>query len=284
VRKHSWPAWIGGTLVSIFLLAALFGPVLAPFGPLTQTDDAQYVSPSGEHYLGTDKLGRDVYSRVLYGARTSLLIAIGAMVFALTIAVPLGLLTGYAGGWWDTLVMRGVDIMLAFPSILLAIIFMVALDPTRFDLPSETQNFLRFLLLTFVIGLVNVPSFTRVIRASVMTEREKDYVTASRALGAGPVRITMARILPNILGPIIVITTLGFGTAILEAAGLGFLGLGPQPDSPEWGTALNQARQQFVRAPWVAYAPGLSIVAVVLGFNLLGDKLRDKLDPKSKRR
>jgi peptide/nickel transport system permease protein len=278
LRKRS--AVAGGALVAVFVLMALLPPAfkfLAGHGPTSQYRSAQFLSPGsaaagveGRFWLGTDDLGQDVLVRLAYGARKSLLIGLAAVALALLAGVPLGLACGYFGGWLDFLGMRLVDVMLAFPSILLAIAIMAALGGK----PDERN-------VVIAVGLVNVPVFARQIRASVLSVRELDYVTASRALGAGHLRIMGLAILPNSLAPVIVLATLGLGTAILSAAGLSFLGLGVEPGTPEWGAMLTKARDFLRSAPWAVLAPGLAITFTVLGFNLLGDGLRDALDPKS---
>jgi peptide/nickel transport system permease protein len=278
LRKRS--AVAGGAMVALFvgmaLVPSLFRAV-SGHGPNDQHRGAQFLPPGaraegvgGRFWLGTDDLGQDVLVRLAYGARKSLLLGLASVAFALLAGVPLGLACGYFGRWLDFLGMRLVDVMLAFPSILLAIAVMAALGGR----PDERN-------VVIAVGLVNVPVFARQVRASVLSVRELDYVTASRALGAGHLRIMGAAILPNSLAPVIVLATLGLGTAILSAAGLSFLGLGVEPGTPEWGAMLTKARDFLRSAPWAVLAPGLAITFTVLGFNLLGDGLRDALDPKS---
>jgi peptide/nickel transport system permease protein len=258
----------GALLVAIYLGAAAFAG-FAKYGPRQISQDAQLKSPGAGNWLGTDHLGRDMMSRVLHGARWSLFIGVVSVGVALAIGVPLGLFAGSAGGALDALIMRAVDIMLAFPAILLAIAIVATLGPSLFNL-------------MLAVGLVNVPVYARQVRASVLQVRELDYVTAARALGAGRLRIMVFQILPNVAAPIVVLATLGVGTAILEAAGLGFVGLGVEPDTPEWGTMLAQAREHsFMQYPWTVAGPGIAISLAILGFNLLGDALRDALDPRS---
>lgn len=260
----------GAFLVALYLGAAIFAN-LAPRGPREISQDHQLQAPGAGKWLGTDHLGRDMLSRVLHGARWSLYIGVVSVAVALAIGVPLGLFAGAAGGVGDAVVMRAVDVMLAFPAILLAIAIVATLGPSLFHL-------------MLAVGLVNVPVYARQVRASVLQVRELDYVTAARALGAGRMRIIAFQILPNVLAPIVVLATLGVGTAILEAAGLGFVGLGVEPDTPEWGTMLAQAREHsFMQYPWTVAAPGIAISLAILGFNLLGDALRDALDPRSSR-
>ncbi len=267
--RGSRAAMAGALLVALYLGAAAFAGLVRR-GP-REISDAQLEAPGAGKWLGTDHLGRDVLSRVLHGARWSLFIGVVSVGVALAIGVPLGLFAGAAGGAADAFVMRAVDVMLAFPAILLAIAIVATLGPSLFHL-------------MLAVGLVNVPVYARQVRASVLQVRELDYVTAARALGAGRVRIVMFQILPNVLAPIVVLATLGVGTAILEAAGLGFIGLGVESDTPEWGTMLALARDHsFMRYPWTVAGPGIAISLAILGFNLLGDALRDALDPRASR-
>lgn len=266
--RRSRAAAAGALLVLLYLGCAAFAG-FAPRGPREISQDAQLQAPGAGKWLGTDHLGRDMLSRVLHGARWSLYIGVVSVGLALLLGVPLGLLAGVAGGAPDALVMRAMDVMLAFPAILLAIAIVATLGPSLFHL-------------MLAVGLVNVPVYARQVRASVLQVREMDYVTAARALGAGRLRIALVQILPNVAAPIVVLATLGVGTAILEAAGLGFVGLGVEPDTPEWGTMLAQAREHsFMQYPWTVAAPGVAISLAILGFNLLGDALRDALDPRA---
>ncbi|MEK7470122.1 MAG: ABC transporter permease [Planctomycetota bacterium] len=266
--RRSRAAMAGALLVALYLGAAAFAG-FAKRPPREISQDSQLQSPGAGKWFGTDHLGRDMLSRVLHGARWSLFIGVVSVGVALIIGVPLGLFAGAAGGAVDALVMRVVDIMLAFPAILLAIAIVATLGPSLFNL-------------MLAVGLVNVPVYARQVRASVLQVRELDYVTAARALGAGRTRIIVFQILPNVAAPIVVLATLGVGTAILEAAGLGFVGLGVEPDTPEWGTMLAQAREHsFMQYPWTVAGPGIAISLAILGFNLLGDALRDALDPRS---
>lgn len=289
-------AWVGGVISVCVLLAALLAPVakaVAGVGPKEILSDSQMLSPgspvliptgeknaggeavrvaAGTHWLGTDNLGRDVFVRCCYGAQWSLMLGALSIVLATLLGVPLGLAAGYLGGWIDTVTMRGVDIMLAFPSILLAITIITAMGGK----PRPAH-------VVIAIALVNVPAFARQVRGSTLVVRELDHVTASKALGAGPVRVMWRSILPNVLAPVIVLATLGLATAILSAAGLSFLGLGIEASEPEWGAMLTGAREFLRRAPWAVLAPGAAITLTVLGVNLFGDGLRDALDPKGHR-
>jgi dipeptide transport system permease protein len=224
----------------------------------------------GEFPLGTDDVGRDMLSRLLYGARLSILIGLVVVVLALTTGTVLGLTAAFAGGVADIAIMRFVDILLVFPSLLLAIVIVAILGPGLFNA-------------MIAVSIVTLPGYTRLVRASALSELAKDYVTATRCAGAGTLRLMFDTVLPNCLAPLIVQASLGFSTAILDAAALGFLGLGAQPPTPEWGTMLAGALQYYQRAWWVLTFPGISILLTVLAFNLFGDGLRDALDPKLKR-
>ena len=259
---------IGGGILSMLLLMALLAPVLAPYDPLAQDLYQRLQPPSTDHWFGTDDFGRDILSRIVYGSRISLRIGLIAISLALTGGTLFGLVAGYRGGMVDMLIMRSMDLMLAFPSILLAIAIVAVIGP-------GIENAI------LAVSIVLVPQFARLVRSSVLTVREATYVEAARALGATESRLLFYSILPNCTAPLIVQTTLGMGTAILDAAGLSFLGLGAQPPVPEWGAMLSGGRELLLRAPWVMTFPGLVIFAVVLGLNLFGDGLRDALDPKT---
>src|SRR5215831_6601520 len=240
-------AMSGGVIIGVFVAVAVLAPVLAPYEPLRGRLADRLQAPSSSHWFGTDELGRDVLSRVLGSA--------------------LGVVAGYVGRWSDTLIMRGVDIMMAFPGIFLALAIIAALGTGLANVIVASAIFL-------------VPQFARVVRGSVLTLKEMEFVTAARALGERDVTIVARYLLPNSLAPIIVQTTLRMATVLLTASGLSFLGLGVQPPSPEWGAMLSNARSYMITAPHVATVPGLAIMLVVLGFNLLGDGLRDSLDPR----
>jgi dipeptide transport system permease protein len=274
-RRHflaSRSGVIGIGLVTALVLAAILAPLLAPHGPDEQIRTAILHRPTwfaGGFPLGTDDLGRDVLSRLLYGARLSL--SIGAVVVALSFVVGtlMGLVAGSVGGVIDVLVMRLMDIMLALPTLLLAIAIVAILGPGLFNA-------------MLAVSLVQLPGFVRLTRAAVQVERSKDYVAAARMMGAGRARLMFLTVLPNCLAPLIVQASLGFSSAILDTAALGFLGLGAQPPTPEWGTMLADALQFVQSAWWVVTFPGLAILLTVLGFNLTGDGLRDALDPRLK--
>jgi len=257
----------GGVIVGLFVLLAVLAPLLAPYEPLRGRVVDRLQGPSAEHWLGTDELGRDVLSRVLYGARISLQIQIAAVGLALVVGTVLGVWAGYVGRWPDMVIMRLVDIMMAFPGIFLALAIIAALGTGLANVIVASAIFL-------------VPQFARVVRGSVLTLKEMEFVTAARALGERDLTIVARYLLPNSLAPIIVQTTLRMATVLLTASGLSFLGLGVQPPSPEWGAMLSNARSYMITAPHVATVPGLAIMLVVLGFNLLGDGLRDSLDPR----
>ncbi|MET0436612.1 MAG: ABC transporter permease subunit [Devosia sp.] len=269
-------AVIGLTVFAILVFVAIFAPWLAPFPPDEQFRDALLKPPIWDaaadprFILGTDPVGRDMLSRLIHGARYSLFIGFFVVVGALIVGVVLGVLAGYFRGWVDVLIMRIMDIILAFPPLLLALVLVAILGPGLFNA-------------MIAIALVLQPHFARLVRAAVMAEKNREYVTAAKLSGAGHLRLMMVTILPNCLGPLIVQATLSFSNAILEAAALGFLGMGAQPPTPEWGTMLASAREFILKAPWVVTFPGLAILITVLAINLIGDGLRDALDPKLKR-
>ena len=266
----------GLAVIVLVVLAAVFADVIAPHGPTVQNREAFLLPPvweaggSWSFPLGTDAVGRDILSRLIYGARFSLLIGAIVITLSLSIGVMLGLVAGFARGWVETMIMRLMDIILALPSLLLAIVIVAILGPGLVNAMIS-------------VAVTYLPQFTRLTRASVITELSKEYVTASRVSGAGTLRLMFNTVLPNCWAPLIVQATLGFSNAILDAAALGFLGLGAQPPTPEWGSMLADAREFVLRAWWVVTFPGLAILITVLAFNLAGDGLRDALDPKLKR-
>lgn len=259
------PAVVGLFLIVCMVILAIGADVFAPYPPLKQFAPEQ--PPNMDHLLGTNALGQDLLSQILYGGQLSLGLGLLSVTVALVIGVPLGLVTGYFGGWTDYLIMRGIDLMMSFPGILLAILLMSLFGQGR-------------KMLVLSVGLINVPTMVRQTRASVISVKQEEFVLASKALGSGTPRILFGRILPNVLGPIIVLATLGLGKAILETAGLGFLGLGLDTDALEWGMMLQRSREYFTSHPWMSIVPGAAVSLAVLGFNLLGDGLRDILDPK----
>jgi len=261
-------AAMGGlAIIILFALLALFAPLVSPADPIAQDLDARLLAPSRAHLLGTDDLGRDLLTRIIYGGRVSLTVGIVSIGLALFIGTLLGLLAGFYGRWADSVTMRTMDIMLGFPATLLAI-FIVGVRG-----PGLNNAML-------AIGVINIPIFARLVRGSVLRVRGEEFVDAARALGAAAARILGRHILPNTLAPIIVQATLGIGAAILEAAGLSFLGLGAQAPTAEWGAMLTNTREFLRDAPWAATFPGIAILLTVVGFNLLGDGLRDALDPR----
>jgi dipeptide transport system permease protein len=269
-------ALAGLTIVVAVLLVALFAPLLAPYAP-DLTNNTVFLKPpmwqaggSAAYPLGTDAIGRDILSRLIHGARLSLVIGLAVVTLSVLAGTVLGLTAGYFRGVYEIAVMRLMDIILTLPSLLLAIVIVAILGPGLMNA-------------MLAVAVVVLPHYVRIARAAVISETSKDYVTAARANGAGNVRLMFSEVLPNCTAPLIVQATLGISTAILDAAALGFLGLGAQPPSPEWGTMLADAREFVLRAWWVVTFPGLMILITVLAFNLLGDGLRDALDPKLKR-
>ena len=263
--RKSWGALVGAAIISLILLAAIFAPVIARSDPLAQNFAAQTLPPSVAHPMGTDKLGRDIFSRVVYGARISIRIGFVAVGLAITVGTLIGVIAGYSGGRLDSLLMSAMDVMLAFPPIILAIAITTILGPSINNL-------------MLAVGIVYIPQYARLARSSVLSVKELEYIEAARALGTSTLRILARHVVPNILAPLLVQATLGIATAELEAAGLSYLGLGARPPAPEWGAMLNDARDFWIGAPWALIFPGLAITTIVLGFNLLGDGLRDALD------
>ena len=260
-------ALIGGTVVLLFVLMAVLAPLLPLADPLKSNFLAIRKPPSELYWFGTDELGRDQVSRLFYGAQTSLLAGIVSVMIALAIGIPFGLLAGWYGGWIDIVISRVTEAMLACPFLILAIAFAAILGP------SLTNAMI-------AIGLSAVPIFIRLVRGQVMSVKAEDFVEGARSVGAGNLRIMLVHVLPNTLSPIVVQSTLFMAQAIILEASLSFLGLGQQPPSPSWGQMLNVAKNFMEQAPWMSVAPGVAIFLAVLGFNLLGDGLRDALDPK----
>lgn len=273
--RRSVSAWLGGTLVGLFVFLAAAANWLGPYRPEQrhrQSDEpsaryAVFAKPSARFWLGTDENAKDVLTRVVHGSRLSLVAGGLSVLLAILIGVPLGAVAGYFGRWADALLMRSVDVALAFPSILIALLVAMALRPG-------------WEAVILAVGLINVPVFARQVRATVLTIRHLDYVTASRALGASSAHVLWRVILPGAVNPVVVLATLGLGAAILEVAGLSFLGVGGDPTEPEWGAMLAQANDDLGVSIWPALGPGLAISLTILGFNLLGDGLRDALDPR----
>ena len=267
------PGAIFGAFVAVvFVTIALFAPVIAPYGPKEQNlnllNAGRPVGPTHGHWFGVDLLGRDEFSRIIYGARYSLLIGVVSVAIGLSIGLLLGATAGYLGGYVDSAIMRAMDVMLAIPGLLFAIGIVAMLQPGLWQV-------------MLAVGIVNIPIFARLLRGSVLAQRENDFVLAARAVGVRRRGILFSHILPNAISPVIVQGTLAMATAIIEVAGLGFLGLGPQdPATPEWGTMLTDVNDYLAVAPFLAIIPGIAIVVSVLGFNLIGDGLREALDPK----
>lgn len=267
VRRRG--AMLGLAIVLAFVLIAVLAPVIAPQDPLQASWSAVRKAPSAQYLFGTDDIGRDVLSRVIWGARASLLAGLVSVCIAMALGVPIGLLAGYLGGWVDGVISRLTDSMLAVPFLILAIALAAFLGP------SLTNAMI-------AIGVSSTPIFIRLTRGQVLSVKVEDFVEAARAVGNPPWRIALRHILPNILPPLIVQATLAIAAAIIAEASLSFLGLGQQPPAPSWGSMLNTAKNYVDNAPWMAIWPGVSIFLLVLSFNLLGDGLRDALDPKHK--
>jgi len=260
-------ARVGAVIVGLFLLLTVLAELVAPYDPFDQDLSAALSPPSTDHLLGADQYGRDVLSRIIYGSRTALLAIVVADGIALLIGTALGLIAGYVGGRTDAFVMRLVDVLLAFPYLLLALIIVAALGPSLINS-------------IVAIGVVYTPQYARLIRGQVLAIKNTEYVLAARAVGARGPRIMLRHVLPNSFTPLLVMATLQSGTVVVETAGLSFLGLGAQPPSPDWGALLADGQSYFLTAWWIATFPGLAIFAVVIGFNLFGDALRDYFDPR----
>ncbi|MCM3388491.1 ABC transporter permease [Ureibacillus chungkukjangi] len=270
--KKSKAALVGTAIVVFFILLAIFGPLIAPEGINEQKlsdPSLRLAPPSSDYWLGTDDFGRDIFSRVVYGARISLAVGFLSVILSVVAGSFLGVIAGFYGRFIDTIISRIFDIMLAFPSILLAIAIVSILGPSL-------QNAL------IAIAIINIPNFGRLIRSKVLSVKEEEYIVAAKAIGMRDSRILWRHILPNSFSPVIVQGTLAIATAIIEAAALSFLGLGAEAPQPEWGKMLADARVHLMTAPWTMFFPGLAIMLTVLGFNLMGDGLRDALDPKMK--
>lgn len=258
--------FIGFVLASIVVLAAILGPLLSPYDPVAQSIRERFQGPSAAHLLGTDNFGRDTLSRILHGYRTSIGVSLGAVGLATVLGGLIGLMAAYFGGWVDRILMRLMDILLAFPIILLAIAILAVLGPGSFNTG-------------LAIGIVYTPIFARLARGPALTVLNWDYVSAARALGSSPARILARHVTPNILAPLMVQVTLSLSTAVLVEASLSFLGLGTQPPTPSLGLMLSESRNTMLLSPWVSVFSGLAILLASLGFNLFGDGLRDLLDP-----
>lgn len=268
--RENKAALVGLFIISFLVLIAIIGPLIMPYDPTLSDMTKSFLAPSGQHWFGTDQLGRDIFSRVISGTRISLTVGLSAVAISLFVGVVLGSIAGYRGGKTDTVIMRIMDMMLAIPSILLAIAFMAALGK---GIDKAV----------IAIGLVSIPEYARIVRGCILSVKENDYVQAARVIGNKNNRIIFKHILPNVMSSIVVRATLGISTAVLDTAALGFLGLGVQPPAAEWGDMLGRARGFIFTAPYTLIFPGIAITITVLAFNLLGDGLRDALDPKSRK-
>jgi peptide/nickel transport system permease protein len=269
--RRSPAAIIGGTIVGFFVLVAIFAPFLSPFDPTRGNLAESYLPPSPEHWFGTNIQGQDVLSRIIWGSRLTLGIAVLSVTIGVTVGAFFGALAGYFRGWVDSVIMRAVDIMLSIPGLLFAIAVVTWLGRGVVQI-------------AIAIAVVNIPIFARLLRGSLLGLREADYVVAARSVGVRGPTLLLRHMLPNALGPLIVQATLALATAVVDAAALGFLGLGPpDPRTPEWGTMLSDTYRYLNQAIWLAFFPGIAIVVSVLGFNLLGDGMREALDPRLRR-
>jgi peptide/nickel transport system permease protein len=263
-------AWLGGFVVAALIVAAIFAPIIAPYDPYTLNIEHRLQSPNVEHWFGTDDLGRDMFSRIVYGARTTIQTGVVVILIAASLGTLIGLVSGYFGGAVDSVLMRIIDVGLAFPYILLALAIVATLGPSL-------QNAL------IAIGLAYVPGWARFVRGTVLSVKENEFITAARALGATHAQIVRRHVLVNVLPSIIVLASLDFPAAVLSTAALSYIGLGAQPPTAEWGALLTGARSYMRTAPWLVNFPGLAIFVTMLGFNFLGNALRDTLDPKLRR-
>lgn len=267
VVQASRTATLGAGVVAALILVVIFAQLLAPHDPLEQTLAARTQPPSAQYLLGTDRLGRDILSRLLYGARLSLAVGLGAVAIGASLGILTGLAAGFYRGWVDVILMRLMDVMLAFPLYVVAMVLVAILGPSLVNV-------------MLAVGLATYPQFTRLVRGQVLVVRELEFVTAAKAIGASGRRIAFRHVMPQTLGPVVVLSTLTVGSAILVEASLSFIGLGPPPPAPSWGSMIFDGLPVLQRAPWVPLAPGVAITSVVLGFNLLGDGLRDAMDPR----
>lgn len=261
---------IGAFILLVLIATALFAPAIAPYDPLAQSIGPLLSPPSIAHWFGTDEFGRDLFSRIVFGSRLTLMIGAIAVGISMSIGVTVGLVAGYAGGWVETVLMRLVDVLFSFTETLIALAAVAVLGP------SLTNAMI-------AVGISSIPFYARVTYGAVLVEKNKEYFKAAQAVGARHLRLIFRHILPNVLSPVIVVATVGVSVAVLSASALSFLGLGAQPPSPEWGATLAAGRDYFRRAPWITTFPGLAIAFTVLGFNLLGDGLREALDPQQRR-
>ncbi len=266
IRKHPG-AIVGVIMLTIIILSAVFAHVISPYDPVKPDYSVRLQPPGGDHLFGTDTMGRDVLTRIMYGGRISLWVGMISVGIAATAGIVIGLMSGFFGGWTDEVLMRIMDMIMSMPSILLSLTIIFTLGPGLVNV-------------MIAIGVASIPSYARIVRGQVLAARDTPYVEAARAAGAGNVKIMFRHILPNVLAPVIVMATLGLAGAILSVAALGFLGLGISPPTPEWGVIISDGRARLYDAWWIATFPGLAIMATVLATNLLGDGLRDSLDPR----
>jgi peptide/nickel transport system permease protein len=272
-RRH--PGAVAGAIVlTLLILSTLLAP-LSPYDPTISEIEIRYQAPSTEHPFGTDGLGRDLLTRVLYGGRVSLSVGLMVVAITLSIGVPVGSIAGYFGGWIDNILMRIIDATLSIPSLMFLILLSAILRET--DLPFVKSN--SVMTISLVLGILSWPTVARLVRAVFLTFREMEYVSAAKALGTSDLQIIISEILPNGFGPIIVESTLGIGYAIMEESGLSFLGFGIMPPTPSWGNLLNNAQEHLTQYPWLAIFPGLMIFLTIISINFIGDGLRDALDP-----
>jgi peptide/nickel transport system permease protein len=260
-------ALVGGSVLLVIVLIALAAPLISPYDPIKSNQRLSLAPPSVDHLMGTDRLGRDILSRVIWAGQVSLPIGLVSVAIGVLVGVSLGLLAGYYGGWLDAVSMRFVDLLLAFPSILLALAIIAVLG-------SSLTN------LMIAVGIAAIPDYVRITRGAVLSVKQREFVLAARVVGCRGPGIMLRHILPNVVAPLIVLATLGTAAAIITASALSFLGLGVKPPTPEWGNMLAEGREFLQRAPWVAFFPGAAIMLTVLSINLLGDGLRDTLDPR----
>lgn len=258
---------LGLGIVFLLTFAGVFAPILAPYDPITQDIENRLQSPNSEHLMGTDQIGRDMFSRVLYGARISLKVSVLVVSISLLIGMVMGIVSGYAGGWVDEAIMRLVDLLIAYPGFLFALVIVAVLGPSLLNL-------------MIALAVTGWTGYARIIRGEVLSVKEDEFIKAAQVMGASRSRIMFRHILPNVISPIVVLATLNMGTVVLGTAGLSFLGFGAQPPTPEWGNMIAQSRDTLTTAWWIANFPGMMIMLTVLGFNLLGDGLRDTLDPR----
>ncbi|MGL4620458.1 nickel transporter permease [Chroococcidiopsis sp.] len=260
---------VGAIILLVLVVVAIFAPIIAPFDPLEMGVGKNLQPPSVEHLFGTDDFGRDLFSRIVYGSRLTLTIGLIAVGISMTAGIAIGAIAGYMGGWVEAILMRAMDVLFSFTETLIALAAVAVLGPSLINA-------------TIAVGISSIPFYARIAYGAVLVEKNKEYFKAAQALGAQHGRLILRHLLPNILSPIIVVATVGVSIAVLSASALSFLGLGAQPPSPEWGAILAAGRDYFKRAPWVTAFPGLAIAFTVLGFNLLGDGLREALDPQQR--